>query len=70
MQDIQFGLLLDPLPEGPDQEESELIATQIEEEVPTRAVTQPHLARRTGAEARGGTSRSASGTGSSSSGRW
>ena len=66
--DVQFGLLLNPLPEGPDQEESELIATQIEEEVTAGAATQAHPARRAGAGARG-TPRSASGAGSSSSGR-
>ena len=65
--DVQFGLLVNPLPEGPDQEEAELIATQIEEEVTAGAATQAHSARRTGAGTRG-TPWSAPGAGTSHAG--
>ena len=63
--DVQFGFLANQLPDGPDQEDFEPIATQVEEDVTGGAVTQAPSASRAGAGTRG-PSRFSPGTGSSS----
>ena len=66
--DVQFGFLANQLPDGPDQEDFEPIATQVEEDGTGGAETQGRSARRAGTGTRG-PSRHSSAAGSSSSGR-